>query len=73
MPRFGPVARQDLIAALRAAGFSGPFPGTRHEFMTRGATRLIVPNPHHGEVIGAPLLRRILREAGIRRQEWEKL
>jgi predicted RNA binding protein YcfA (HicA-like mRNA interferase family) len=40
--------------------------------MVRGQTRLRVPNPHQGD-IGRGLLARILRQAGISREEWEKL
>ena len=33
MPIFGPISRRDLIAALRVAGFSGPYSGGKHQFM----------------------------------------
>lgn len=72
MPAFGPISRADFIRALRRAGFGGPFPGGRHEFMVRGAVRLVLPNPHRSE-IGKPLLAELLRQAGILREEWEKL
>lgn len=70
MTRIGPVSRRELIQRLRRLGFEGPFTGGRHEFMTRGSVRLIVPNPHRQE-ISADLLVRILRQAGIRREEWQ--
>lgn len=72
MPPFGPIKRRDLIRALRAAGFAGPFPKGRHEFMTRGDVSIPIPNPH-GSDIGRNLLAVILREAGISREVWEKL
>jgi hypothetical protein len=72
VPPFGPIARRDLIRALTAAGFRGPFSGGRHEFMIRGTHRLPLPNPHAGS-ISKPLLSRILREAKISREEWELL
>jgi len=37
--------------------------------MRRGETTVIVPNPHDGD-IGPDLLRRILRQAGVSRDEW---
>jgi hypothetical protein len=40
--------------------------------MTRGTQRVIVPNPHLGQ-IGVGLLSRILRESGISREEWESV
>jgi len=35
MPNFGPVSRRELTEALRRSGFSGPYPGGRHEFMSK--------------------------------------
>lgn len=72
MPSFGPVSRKDLIRRLRTMGFDGPYSGGKHSFMVKGHLTLTVPNPHRGD-IGRELLARILRQAGITRQEWEKL
>lgn len=66
----GPVSRRDLIAKLRALGFSGPFAGHRHEFMLRSRYRLPIPNPHESAISG-PLLTRLLSQAGITEQEWD--
>ncbi len=41
-------------------------------FMRRENVTIIVPNPHRGD-IGRDLLARILRQAGISREEWEQL
>lgn len=57
------------MARLKALGFSGPYTGGRHRFMVRGSIRLVLPNPHRGE-IGVDLLKRILRQAGIEEEEW---
>lgn len=72
MPPFRPVRRKELIKVLKEAGFEGPFTGGRHEFMVRAQVRLILPNPHQGD-ISKDLLARILHQAGITRQEWENL
>ena len=72
MPAFSSIKRKDLIRALKQAGFEGPHAGGKHEFMVKGNLRLTVPNPHQGE-IGKDLLSRILKQAGISREEWEKL
>jgi predicted RNA binding protein YcfA (HicA-like mRNA interferase family) len=72
VPPIGPVSRRELVRALRRLGFDGPFAGTKHEFMVKGTLRLRIPNPPRGD-IGADLLARILREAGISREEWEEL
>ncbi|MDP2935754.1 MAG: type II toxin-antitoxin system HicA family toxin [Dehalococcoidia bacterium] len=65
------ISRRELIRKLRALGFDGPFPGGRHEFVRRGPVRIPIPGRHRGD-IPAGLLRRILREAGISLEEWEK-
>jgi predicted RNA binding protein YcfA (HicA-like mRNA interferase family) len=40
--------------------------------MVKGDLALTIPNPHKGD-IGRDLLTRILRQAGISREEWEQL
>ena len=72
MPAFGSIKRKDLIRAFKKSGFEGPRAGGKHEFMVKGNLRLTIPNPHQGE-IGKDLLSRILKQAGISREEWEKL
>jgi len=72
MPRLAPVSRRELVQRLRALGFEGPYTGGRHEFMLRGDRRLILSNPHRQD-IGADLLVRILRQAGVTHEEWEAL
>ena len=70
MPPFGPVKRRELIAGLRRLGFDGPYSGGKHEFLVRGERTLTLPNPHQND-IGRDLLARILRQAGVAREEWE--
>jgi predicted RNA binding protein YcfA (HicA-like mRNA interferase family) len=72
MPRFGPIKRRELIACLRRRGFVGPFAGGKHEFMQREELSLTIPNPHGGG-IGPGLLHHVLRQAGITRDQWERL
>jgi predicted RNA binding protein YcfA (HicA-like mRNA interferase family) len=67
--RLGPVSRSELVRRLRVLGFDGPFRGGRHPYMVRGDLVLTIPNPHRAE-IGPDLLVRILRQAGISRDEW---
>ncbi len=69
MTRIVPVSRRELIQRLRRLGFEGPFTGGRHEFMVRREVRVVVPNPHRQE-ISTDLLVRILRQAGVSREEW---
>ena len=72
MPRFGPIKRQDLIRYLRRAGFSEMKGGRSHDIMRRDDVTVRLPNPH-GSVISKDLLSRLLRQAGISREEWERL
>jgi predicted RNA binding protein YcfA (HicA-like mRNA interferase family) len=71
MPPFGPVRRSELVRALRALGFDGPFSGGKHQFMGRGSVTVRIPNRHQAD-IGRELLSRILRQAGVERADWEK-
>lgn len=72
MTRLSPVSRRELVRRLRELGFEGPYTGGNHEFMLHGASgqRLILPNPHRG-LIGVDLMARLLRQAGVAREEWE--
>lgn len=72
MPSFGPIDRDDLIRNLRKMGFDGPYSGGKHQYMVKGQLKLAIPNPHKDE-ISQVLLHKILRQAGIDKDEWEKL
>ena len=72
MAHFGPTSRRTLIDYLKKYGFDGPFAGGKHQFMIKGNLRLTIPNPHQGD-IGIDLLSKILKQAGISREEWNKL
>jgi predicted RNA binding protein YcfA (HicA-like mRNA interferase family) len=72
VPRFSSISRKDLIRYLRQLGFEGPYSGGKHQFMLRGDLTLRIPNPHQSD-IGKDLLARILRQAGIDKNDWELL
>jgi len=72
VPRLGPIKRAELIKYLQILGFEGPYSGGKHQFMLKGVIRLRLPNPHRGD-IGRELLSRILKQAGIDEDSWEKL
>ena len=72
MPAFGPIKRKDLIEFLKQSGFEGPYSGGKHQYMVKGQLKLAIPNPHQVE-IGRDLMARILRQAGIEREDWERL
>lgn len=69
MPRLTPVSWNTLVKRLRELGFEGPYAGGKHPQMRRGDLTVIIPNPHEGE-IGVGLLARLLRQAGLSRDEW---
>jgi len=71
MTRLPPIDHADLVAGLRRHGFEGSYPGGKHLFMIKGDLRLTLPNPHR-HAIASPLLARLLRQAGITREEWLK-
>jgi predicted RNA binding protein YcfA (HicA-like mRNA interferase family) len=66
------VSRKELIRKFRVLGFTGPFSGGKHQFMSRGRQKIRIPNPHVGD-IGASLLKEILHQAGISSEDWDKL
>jgi len=71
MPRLLPVSWRELVQRLRSLGFEGPYAGGNHPQMRRGDITVIIPNPHEGD-LGVGLLQRLLRQAGVSREEWLK-
>ncbi|MBI5387427.1 MAG: type II toxin-antitoxin system HicA family toxin [Verrucomicrobia bacterium] len=63
------TSRTKFIQRLRQLGFEGPYAGGKHPQMRRGHQTLIIPNEHEGD-IGPGFLHRLLRQAGISREEW---
>jgi predicted RNA binding protein YcfA (HicA-like mRNA interferase family) len=72
MPPLKPISLKDLIRYLKQGGFEGPYPGGKHQRMVKGNFRITIPNKHPGD-IGLPFLLKILKQAGISREEWEQL
>jgi hypothetical protein len=66
-----PVSRKNLIRGFREFGFAGPYSGKKHQFMTKGSLDIRIPNPHQGD-IGPDLLKRILEQAEISKDEWNR-
>jgi predicted RNA binding protein YcfA (HicA-like mRNA interferase family) len=72
MPSIGPISRKDLVKYLRDLGFEPPRAGGDHQYMKGRGIKVRIPNPHNDD-IGRGLLVRMLRQAGISREEWESL
>ncbi len=68
--KLSPVSRHELIKRFRALGWQGPVAGGKHQHMVKGNIQLSIPNPHGGKDIGVNLLKIILTEAGITREQW---
>ncbi len=72
MPHLGPIKRKDLVYYLKQVGFEGPYSGGKHQFMIKGNLSITVSNPHKGD-IGVDFLVKILWQAKVSKEEWEKL
>jgi len=66
------ISWKRLIQNFRKLGFEGPYSGGRHLFMKKGALKIHIPSKHKGD-ISAGLVNEILRQAGIDKEEWDKL
>jgi predicted RNA binding protein YcfA (HicA-like mRNA interferase family) len=69
MPKLPPISRRKFIQHLHELGFEGPFAGGKHQQMRRGDLTLIIPNEHESD-IGPGFLQRLLKQAGVSREEW---
>jgi predicted RNA binding protein YcfA (HicA-like mRNA interferase family) len=65
-----PISEGDLIRRMRKFGFEGPFSGGKHPVIKKGTLKITIPNKH-GKDIGVPLQHRILKLAGILKEDWE--
>ena len=69
MVKLAPLTWTVLVKKLHTLGFDGPFQGGKHPYMIKDNLVLTIPNQHR-EVITVDLLTRIIRQAGITREEW---
>ena len=67
-----PVSRREIIRRFKRLGFSGPYSGGKHQFMSRGSLKVRIPNPHQAGEISDSLLKEILKQAGIDYDAWQK-
>lgn len=71
MAKLTPLKPNAVVRKLRKLGFSGPLPGGKHQRMVNLSTGQIIPIPmHQGKDVGVGLIREIIREAGITREDW---
>ncbi len=69
-PPLSPTTRVVLIRQLRKLGWEGPKTSKGHDYMVKGRRKVHIPNRHQRKDIGVPLLREILKQAGVSREEW---
>ena len=65
------ISWRKFVQKFRALGFDGPYAGGRHLFMKKEQLKVIIPNPHEGD-ISKHLLSEILRQTGIPPKDWNK-
>lgn len=70
MPELKPIEYKEFIRKLKIFGFTGPYEGGKHLYLIKENIRLTIPNPHKKKEIGVDLLSRILKQAGITKDEW---
>ena len=71
MPK--PISRRELIRRLKLLGWRGPYGGGKHMNMINSGGRPIsIPNPHGGDIDWS-LTKRILQQADIDPDDWDKL
>lgn len=66
------ISWRRLVQKFCKLGYDGPYGGGRHLFMKKGELKVIIPNPHRGE-INKHLVAEILRQARISNDEWDKI
>lgn len=70
MPK--PIKRRELIRRLRLFGWEGEYQEGKHPFVVKLGVRVTIPNPHRGDLDWS-LVKRILKDARIDPDEWERL
>jgi hypothetical protein len=76
LSRWKPCKRRDFIQKLHKFGFSGPFSGSKHQFIIYESHRLTIPS---NDEYSVPQLRIMIREVEdilaqqITLKEWDSL
>lgn len=66
-----PLPQKEILRRFRRLGWDGPVYKGDHPFMQKGDHLVKMPNPHRSEV-SPDLISKILRQAGISREDWIK-
>ena len=74
MSKLQPLKPEEVIRKLRKLGFIGPIAGRKHLRMVHPERKKVVPIPmHKGKDVSIGLIREIINEVGISRDEWLQL
>lgn len=73
MPKLSPIRGKDLVSILEKLGFRKVHQKGSHVRMEHSDGRKTSVPLHSGENVGVGLLRKILRDTNISRNEFEKL
>jgi predicted RNA binding protein YcfA (HicA-like mRNA interferase family) len=74
MPRLTPLKPGEVIRKLSRLGLEGPYPGGRHRRMVDVRNGKVIPVPfHRGRDVSVGLIREIISELGISRDDWLNL
>ena len=65
-----PINRQQLVKKLRKLWRSWPYSGWNHEYMIKDWKRLIIPNVHWWKDIPVWVLKAIIRQMWIDREDF---
>ncbi len=63
------ISWRKLVQKFRRLGFDGPYAGGRHLFMKKNSLKVIIPNPHSGDM-DKGLVAEILKQSRISTREW---
>ena len=61
-----------MVRRLHALGWGPLERGGKHPVMWKTGSKIVLPNPHKGDIDWS-LAKRILDQAGISKDEWDKL
>jgi len=74
MSKLAPLKPEEVVRKLRKLGFSGPIPGGKHVRMYHPESGKIIPIPmHKAKDVSIGLIREIINELEISREEWLQL
>lgn len=69
-----PLSRAEIVRRFRKLGFEGPIyrkSKADHAFMVNGSLKARIPNKHGSDIDGA-LIDRVIKRAGISKEEWDE-